>query len=128
MFSLLRQHSLFLKKSKCLLGDTEVAYLGHVVTQQGVKVDNAKIQAVSQWPAPTSVRALRGFLGLAGYYRKFVKDYGLIAVSLTRLLRKNSFVWAEESSRSFEDLKASMTSTPVLALPDFSAPFIVECG
>lgn len=78
VFSFLRQHSLFLKKSKCLLGNTEVDYLGHVITQQGVKVDYAKIQDVSQWPLPTSVRALSGFLELTGYYCKFVKDYGLI--------------------------------------------------
>lgn len=79
------------------------------------KVDKAKIQAASQWQPPTSVGAFRCFLGLMGYYRMFIKDYGLTAAPLTRMLRKNALVWTEESSHSFEALKAAMTSTLVLA-------------
>lgn len=105
----------------------EVAYLGHVVTQTGVMVDQDKIREVSGWPIPTTVRALRGFLGLAGYYRKFVKDFGITAAPLTRLLRKNSFVWDMEATQAFEKLKSALTSTPVLALPNFTEVFIVDC-
>lgn len=112
VFSLLQQHQLFLKKSKCSLATTEVAYLGHIVTQGGVKVDESKIWAISQWPQPTTVRTLRGFLGLAGYYRKFVKDYGTIAAPLTKLLRNNSFAWDEESARAFKALQLAMSDPP----------------
>lgn len=127
VFSLLQQNNLFLKKSKCAFATTEVSYLGHVITQNGVKVDDDKIKAITLWPRPATPRALRGFLGLTGYYRKFVKDYGIIAAPLTSLLRKNSFTWTDDSSLAFEKLQAALSDTPVLALPDFSEPFVVEC-
>lgn len=126
VFSILRQQQFVLKQSKCVFARKEVVCLGHVVNQRGVKVDEDKITAIRQWPAPNTVKRLRGFLGLAGYYRKFVKDYGTIAASLTQLLKKNSFKWSAKASRAFDQLKTMITSTPVLALPDFSANF-VEC-
>lgn len=92
VLSILKQQQFFLKHSKCSFATTEVAYLGHIVTQAGVKVDGRKVEAIEQWPTPTTVRALRGFLGLAGYYRKFVRNFEVIAAPLTRLLRKNSFL------------------------------------
>ncbi|XP_073050542.1 transposon Ty3-G Gag-Pol polyprotein isoform X1 [Primulina eburnea] len=127
VFSILRQQQFVLKRSKCVFAKKEVSYLGHVVNQTGVKVDEDKIKAITQWPAPNTVKGLRGFLGLTGYYRKFVKDYGTIAAPLTQLLKKNSFKWSDEASRAFALLKTVMTTTPVLALPDFSAHFVVEC-
>lgn len=104
-----------------------MAYLSHIFTQYGVKVDSGKVEAIERWPTPVTVRALRGLLELPGYYRKFIKDFGIIAASLTRLLRKNAFVWTEKTSHSFDTLKKAMTSTPILALPNFSEPFAVEC-
>lgn len=89
-------------------------------------MDGEKVEAIENWPTPTIVRALRGFLGLASYYRKLVKEFGIIAALLTRLLRKNAFVWIEETYHSFKTLKKAMTSTPVLALPKFFKPFVVE--
>ena len=89
--------------------------------------DPAKVEAVQSWPLPTSVRALRGFLGLTGYYRKFVKDYGSIARPLTLMLRKNAFQWSEAAHNAFAQLRHALTTTTVLALPNFSLPFEVEC-
>lgn len=126
VFNILHVHGLFLKRSKCLFGRREIAYLGHLISQSGVTVDNSKIEAILQWPRPTTVRALRGFLGLTGYYRKFVQDYGILAAPLTALLRKNSFAWSAEAEFAFQKLKNTLTATPVLALPDFSQPFMVE--
>jgi hypothetical protein len=87
----LRRHVLFIKQSKCSFGASSVAYLGHVISAQGVAMDPAKVQAIHDWPIPRSARAVRGFLGLAGYYRKFVHDYGKIAAPLTSLLKKEGF-------------------------------------
>ena len=86
----LHHHKLFAKRQKCIFGASEVQYLGHVISKNGVSVDQEKIQGVLRWPTPTSIKALRGFLGLTGYYRKFIKDYGKIAGPLTALLKKNA--------------------------------------
>jgi hypothetical protein len=91
-----------------------------------VAADLGKIADMIKWPVPTNTTGLRGFLGLTGYYKKFDKPYGLIAKPLTQLLRKNHFMWNEEAQHAFEVLKKAMTTTLVLALPDFTQPFIVE--
>ena len=85
---MMKQHSLFAKLSKCSFGQTQVEYLGHVVSREGVKVDDSKITAIKQWPIPSSVKQLRAFLGLASYYKKFIKDFALIAAPLTDLLKR----------------------------------------
>jgi hypothetical protein len=87
----LHANKLHVKRSKCSFGASFVAYLGHVISEGGVAMDSDKVVAVSSWPTPRSARGLRGFLGLAGYYRKFIKDFGIIAAPLTRLLRRDAF-------------------------------------
>jgi hypothetical protein len=90
-------------------------------------MDPAKVQAIHEWPAPRSARAVRGFLGLVGYYRKFVHNYGAIAVPLTALLKKEGFSWDDAAAAAFMALKAAVTSAPVLTMPDFAKLFTVEC-
>jgi hypothetical protein len=86
-----------------------------------------KIQAVLDWPLLRTVHAVRGFLGLAGYYRRFIKDYDAIATPLTALLRKDSFRWSPEAEKAFRTLQRALTTAPVLQLPDFTKDFVVEC-
>jgi len=126
VFSLLQKHSLFVKKSKCSFASSAVEYLGHIVSKDGVAADPSKIQAMVEWPIPKTIKALRGFLGLTGYYRNFVRDYGTISAPLTALLKKEAFRWTEAAEEAFARLKHAMTTTPVLALPDFTKLFVIE--
>jgi hypothetical protein len=105
----LRQNSLFAKLSKCKFACLEVEYLGHIVSAQGVCADPSKIKVMVDWPFPKTLKALRGFLGLTGYYRKFIKGYGFIAAPLTQMLQKNSFAWTAAAQAAFEDLKQAVT-------------------
>ena len=101
-------------------------YLGHVISK-GVKVDPKKIKAITQWSKPKTISKLRGFLGLTGYYHRFVKKYAHITAPPTNLLKKNSFQWSEEARKCFESLKKFMTTTLVLTTPNFLKPFVIEC-
>ncbi|XP_004296076.1 PREDICTED: uncharacterized protein LOC101299658 [Fragaria vesca subsp. vesca] len=131
VFHILRQNLLKLKESKCVFAQPQVQYLGHVISGKGVAADPEKINSLVHWPKPTSVKALRGFLGLAGYYRRLVRHFGTIAKPLTDLLKRNQFLWSPRAEEAFNQLKSAVTTAPVLALPDFSKPFVVEtdtCG
>lgn len=90
-------------------------------------MDNDKVQAVANWPQPQYVRGLRGFLGLAGYYRRFIHNFGSIAAPLTQLLKKEAFQWSDSASQAFVALKEALTAAPVLQLPDFGQTFQVDC-
>nr|GFA15705.1 reverse transcriptase [Tanacetum cinerariifolium] len=95
-----------------------VAFLGHIVSSEGIMMDPAKVKAITKWPRPTSVTEVRSFLGLAGYYRRFVEGFSRLALPLTKLMRKGEiFVWNEEREKSFEDLKQRLVSAPILTLP-----------
>lgn len=127
VFSWLQADQWKVKLSKCTFAKCSIAYLGHIVSEVGVATDPAKVKAITDWPAPTSVRALRGFLELASYYRKFVCNFGIIARPLNDFLKKNSlFIWTSIHASTFKALKQALSSLPVLALPDFSVPFHVE--
>jgi hypothetical protein len=114
------------KPSKCIFGQTEVDYLGHLITVDGVKVDPTKIKAMQSWPVSKNIMALCGFLGLTGYYRKFVCHYGLIASPLTQFLKKGQFRWNPQAEEAFRALKQSMATTPVLGLLNFYELFVLE--
>lgn len=126
MFDTLLKGKFFLKASKCLFAQRQLEYLGHIVSHQGVEPEPSKIRAMVEWPIPSTIKALRGFLGLTGFYRKFIQGYASIAAPLTALLRKDSFVWNIDAQSAFEKLKEAMTKAPVLALPDFLKPFTLE--
>ncbi|MCO5697007.1 hypothetical protein NDJ33_19640, partial [Acinetobacter baumannii] len=105
---------------------SEVAFLGYIVSVEGVMVDPAKIESVSSWPPPRTVKEVRSFLGLAGYYRRVVEGFSVIARPLTSLLRKSTrFVWSEPCRRNFVELKRRLTSTRVLAQPEGIEDFVV---
>ena len=126
VFETLRLNVLFAKKSKCSFGQAQVEYLGHVITKKGAATDPYKIRAMIEWPRPKALQALRGFLRLTGYYRKYVQNYGTISRPLTDLLKNEAFKWSVDVETAFEALKIAMTTTPVLALPDYTQEFVVE--
>lgn len=126
VLSTLREHQLYAKVSKCSFAKDNMDYLGHIISHKGVATDPEKTAVMKQWPLPTNATELRGFLGLTGYYRKFVKNYGIIAKPLTNLLTKKGFIWTEQATVAFNLLKNAMANTPVLTLPNFTLPFVVE--
>jgi hypothetical protein len=127
VLQLLKEQQLYAKPSKCFFGVKEVEYLGHIVSHEGVKVDPNKIKAMMDWPIPKTLKNLRGFLGLTGYYRKFVRNYGRIEAPLTSLTKKDAFSWTPRETKAFEQLKEVMCRAHVLTTPYFTKTFIVEC-
>ncbi|GJS31332.1 putative nucleotidyltransferase, ribonuclease H [Tanacetum coccineum] len=124
VLQILRQEKLYAKFSKCEFWLSRVAFLGHIVSSEGITMDPAKVEAITKWPRPTSVTEVRSFLGLAGYYRRFVDGFSRLALPLTKLMRKGEkFVWNDEREKSFEELKQRLVSAPILTLPSGSGGF-----
>ncbi|KAL9286110.1 putative nucleotidyltransferase, Ribonuclease H [Arabidopsis thaliana] len=122
----LREEKLFAKLSKCSFWQREMSFLGHIVSAEGVSVDPEKIEAIRGWPRPMNATEIKSFLGLAGYYRRFVKGFASMAQPMTKLTGKNvPFVWSLECEEGFVSLKEMLTSTPVLALPEHGEPYMV---
>lgn len=105
MFKVLQEHKFVANRKKCKFGQPRVEYSGHIVSDKGWKVDPIKVLCVKQWPTPKSVKGVGGFLGLTGYYRRFIWEYGKIVKPLTDLLKKDEFQWGELARESFEKLK-----------------------
>lgn len=123
----LEEVNLKLKPSKCNLMQKSVTFLGHVVSGDGISTDPEKISLIREWPEPATLSQLRGFLGLTGYYRKFVKGYTNIALPLNQLMKKNQrFVWSDGCRVAFQQLKEALTTQPVLALPNDEDTFILD--
>ncbi|KAE8727404.1 hypothetical protein F3Y22_tig00005459pilonHSYRG00018 [Hibiscus syriacus] len=119
VLEVLKTNQLFAKMSKCFFGQTQVEYLGHIISASGVSTDPTKVAAMKNWPVPKSLKSLRGFLGLIGYYRRFIKNYGTISKPLTQMLKKDNFHWSTEALTAFENLKYAMCD-------DFGKSFYLE--
>lgn len=127
VLEILREHKLYAKLSKCAFFQKSITFLGHRFSEDGIHVDEEKIKAVRQWPVPKNVKAIRSFVGLCSYYRKFVKGFSSLAAPLTELTKEAvRFEWGVKQQRAFEDLKRAVSSAPVLALPDPTQPYIVS--
>ena len=128
ILELLKQEKLYAKFSKCEFWIPKVQFLGHVIDSEGVHVDPAKIESIKDWAAPTTPSEVRQFLGLAGYYRRFIEGFSKIAKSLTKLTQKNvKYEWGEKEEEAFQLLKEKLCSAPILALPEGSEDFVVYC-
>jgi hypothetical protein len=123
----LRAHQLYAKLRKCEFWLEKIAFLGHILTTKGIEVDPSKV-AVSKWKQPSNVSEVRSFLGMTGYYRRFIKGFSSIARPMTELLKKdNKFVWTPKCEESFQIIKKKLTTMPVLTLPDIHQNFIIFC-
>ncbi|XP_052732384.1 uncharacterized protein LOC128196192 [Vigna angularis] len=128
VLGVLREKELYAKLSKCEFWMKEIQFLGHVVSAGGISVDPAKVRAVLDWESPRSVTEVCSFVGLAGYYRRFIEGFAKIVAPLTQLTRKDQpFAWTDRCEASFQELKVKLTSAPVLVIPDTSKPFEVYC-
>ena len=126
VLNLLREKELYGKFSKCAFWLKEVLFLGHLISGKGLEVDPRKIEAVVKWEPPLNVSELRSFLGMAGYYRRFVEGFSKIAMPLTKLLRKiTTYSWDKKCQDSFEELKTRLTTAPVLTLPTSGGEYVV---
>jgi hypothetical protein len=124
----LRAHQLYAKLSKCEFWLEKIAFLGHILTAEGIEVDPSKVEALSKWKQPSNVSEVRSFLGMAGYYRRFIKGFSSIARPMTELLKKdNRFVWTPKCEESFQIIKKKLTTAPVLTLLDIHQSFVIFC-
>ena len=127
VFSRLKAAGLKLKPKKCSIFQAQVAYLGHIVSRDGISTDPAKTKSIDEWPVPENVTDVRRFLGLCSYYRRFVPEFATVAKPLTHLTEKNvPFVWSAEQEDSWLELKRMLTNPPVMAYPDSKATFILD--
>ncbi|KAK3527855.1 hypothetical protein QTP86_009412 [Hemibagrus guttatus] len=124
----LQQHHLYAKLEKCEFHRSTVTFLGYVISRHGVEMDVVKVQAVTEWPAPNSVRELQRFLGFANFYRRFIRNYSSVAGPLTSLLRgkPKKLTWTDPARSAFQQLKNCFTTAPILRHPDPDLPFVVE--
>jgi hypothetical protein len=126
VLQLLRQHQLYAKASKCEFFRQKIGFLGHVVDTNGIHMEPDKVKAIQEWPVPRNVHDIRSFLGLAGYYRKFVRSFSRLSSPLSELLQKDKpFEWSPVQQQAFEHLKQAVASAPVLITPDEKLPYVM---
>ena len=127
VLTVLRKEKLFAARQKCVFGSDQVLFLGYIVSSLGLQVDPSKVEAIKSWPVPKTISEVRSFHGLASFYRHFVHHFSNITAPLTDCLRGSTFVWTHEAEEAFETIKQKLTSTQILALPDFSLVFELHC-
>ena len=128
VLQLLRDHQLYAKFSRCEFCLTKVRFLGHVVLASGVSVDPEKVEAVMSWERPKSVFEIRSFLGLAGYYRRFIEDFSRLAAPMTRLTWKEvKFDWDDRCEEAFQELKMRLSTAPILIFLNRGQGYTVYC-
>jgi hypothetical protein len=128
MLTRLRDHQLYAKFSKCVFWLEEIQFLGHVLSTKGIAVDPSKVKDILEWKLPTTVHQVRSFLGLAGYYHRFIPDFSKIVKPITGLFKNDTkFDWSSKCNEAFEQLKVLLTTALVLAQPDIEKPFDVYC-
>uniref|UniRef100_A0A2N9F6N0 Reverse transcriptase n=1 Tax=Fagus sylvatica TaxID=28930 RepID=A0A2N9F6N0_FAGSY len=127
VFELLREKKLYANLKKCSFCVNSVTFLGYIVSDEGISMDEEKIRAIMEWPIPKTVGEVRSFHGLATFYRRFVKGFSAIAAPLTDCLKKDNFEWGESTELAFNTLKTALTTAPILSLPDFEKLFEIDC-
>lgn len=127
VFALLQSEQWHIKLSKCSFAKQKIKYLGHIISAEGIATDPTKVTAIVNWPIPVNVKDVNGFLGLARFYRKFIRHLAVISKPLTNLLKKGAlFIWTSEHQLAFDTLKQALSLAPVLAIPAFSKTFAIE--
>ncbi len=122
------QHQLYVKVEKCEFHQTKIAFLGYVISQEGVAMDDNKVRAVVDWPQPRTLKELQRFLGFANFYRRFIRSFSSVSAPLTSLTKRatSQLPWSTEAGQAFQELKDRFTSAPILHHPNPSHPFIME--
>ena len=124
----LRNEKLYANFHKCTFCMEKVVFIGFFISGKGIEVDEEKVKAIKEWPTPKSITEVRSFHGLVSFYRRFVKDFSIIAAPLIEIVKKNvGFHWGNDQENAFIVIKERLCSAPMLALPDFNKTFEIEC-